>query len=217
MKTRPALLAAVFAGGFFAALLAAAEPPDEPKQSFSWVENPDATQLGIRTLGERTIDRIGSALITEVERVLTTQGLDTAVDELHLKKLKLPKPVEDRPYVVAMKRTSLRIRNPDNSPDAADLAALRRIAESLSGDEPPPKVLLQKVETPDAQVEWRVYRPIAVTEHCLLCHGKADSLQPSVQSAVTRHYPEDKAVNYSAYDWRGVIRVSILEPKPKGN
>lgn len=183
---------------------------------FSWVENPDAALIGIRTLGERTIDRIGGAMITEVERILTTKGLDAAVEELHLKSLKLPKPTDGKPRVVAMKRTSLRIRNPDNAPDAADMAALQRIAETLGGDEPPPKVLFQKVETSDAQVEWRVYRPIAVTEHCLLCHGKGDALQPSVQSAVARHYPEDKAVNYSAYDWRGVIRVSITEPPPKG-
>lgn len=184
---------------------------------FSWVENPDAAQVGIRTLGERTIDRIGSALIAEVERVLTSQGLDAAVEELHLKNLKLPRPAEGKPRVVAMKRTSLRIRNPDNAPDAADLAALERIVETLNSDEPPPKVLLQKVEAPGAPVEWRVYRPIAVTEHCLLCHGKGEALQPSVQSAVARKFPEDKAVNYSAYDWRGVIRVSITEPPRKND
>ncbi|MBI2518098.1 MAG: DUF3365 domain-containing protein [Opitutae bacterium] len=217
MKARLTPLAAVIAGGVFTALASAAEAPAAPSMKFSWVENPDATQVGIRTLGERTIDRIGSALIMEVERVLTTQGLDTAVEELHLKNLKLPRPVDGKPRVVAMKRTSLRIRNPDNAPDAADMAALKLVAESLGGDEPPPKVLFQKVETPDAPVEWRVYRPIAVTEHCLLCHGKGDSLQPSVQSAVARHFPEDQAVNYSAYDWRGLIRVSITEPMSRAN
>lgn len=202
-------MAAVLAGGL------QAQPPAEKAMKFSWVENPDSSQVQIRTLGEWTIDRIGAALVGEVDRLLSTKGSDVAVEELHLKHLQLPKPVDGKPRVVAMKRTSFRIRNPDNTPDAADTAALELIASTLAGDEPPPKVLFQKVETAGAPVEWRVYRPIAVNETCLLCHGKSDSLQPGIKNSIDRQFPEDRAVNYSAYDWRGVIRVSIVAPEPK--
>ena len=58
--------------------------------------------------------------------------------------------------------------------------------------------------------EWRVYRPISVMAACITCHGPADTLLPSVRAKLARLYPEDKALNYATYDWRGVIRVSIM-------
>jgi hypothetical protein len=210
MKT---VLCLVFACGLGAALLAQDPPATELK--FSWADESDPVVADIARSGERLIDRIGGSLMMEVERMLGTQGLEAAVQELHLKHLNPPRPTEGKPRVTEIKRTSYRVRERRNAPDAADLAALEAIRTALNSGEQPPKVLVQKVERANAPLEFRVYRPISVSPNCLLCHGPAESLQPGVRNALERYYPEDKATEYSAYDWRGLIRVSYELPEKK--
>lgn len=209
MKTSLAIL---IAGGLLTALVAQ-EKKDSALQ-FSWVDPTDPAIADLAKAGERLIDRVGGSLMVETDRMIATKGLEASVQELHLKNLNPPRAIEGKPRVTAIKRTSFRVREPRNTPDAADLAALESIRADLNSGHAPPKVLVQKVERPDAPVEWRVYRPISVAPNCLLCHGPVERLQPGVRYALERYYPEDKATEYSAYDWRGVIRISYeLPPK----
>lgn len=210
MKTVLNLL--LVAGGLSATLLAQ-EPANEMK--FSFVDPADPAVADLAKSGERLIDRVGGSLMVETDRVIATVGLEGAVQELHLKNLNPPKPVDGKPRVTEIRRTSLRIRNPRNTPDDADRAALEAIRSDLANGTQPPKLLLQKVERPGAPVEYRVYRPISVAPNCLLCHGPTDSLQPGVRNALERYYPEDKAADYGAWDWRGVIRLSYELPEKK--
>jgi len=201
-----ALQGVMLAGGLLTAL--AAQESNAPALKFTWFEPTDPAATEIARSGERLIDRVGGNLMVETDRMIATKGLEASVSELHLKTLAPPRPVEGKPRVTAIKCTSLRVRNPRNAPDAADLAALERVRLDLNSGTQPPKVLVQKVEPADAPAEWRVYRPISVAPNCLLCHGPADRLQPGVRYALDRYFPEDRAVDYNAYDWRGLIRVS---------
>jgi predicted CXXCH cytochrome family protein len=56
---------------------------------------------------------------------------------------------------------------------------------------------------------YRYYAPIKVGLLCLSCHGPHDSLGPEVRAILDDRYPEDKAVNYSLGELRGVLRVFI--------
>jgi hypothetical protein len=206
MKT---LLRLVCASGLSAALLAD-EPAPEMKYAFLDPADPAVAELA--SSGERLIDRIGGSLMVETQRVIATAGLEAAVSQLHLKALNPPKPVEGKPSVTAIKRTSLRVRDPRNAPDKADLAALEIIRDDLNRGAQPAKLLVQKVEQPGAPAEFRVYRPISVAPNCLSCHGRTENLQPGVAAALERYYPEDRAHGYEAYDWRGVIRISYALP-----
>jgi hypothetical protein len=204
------VLGTILAGGIAAALLA--QDPPAPAMKFAFHDPADPAVAELAKSGERMIDRVGGSLMVEVERMLGTVGLEAAVQELHLKQLHPPRPVEGKPRLTEIKRTSFRVRNPRNAPDAADLAVLEAIRADLNSGTAPPKVLFQKVEREGLPVEWRVYRPISVGPNCLLCHGPVESLQPAIRNALERHYPEDKATEYAAYDWRGVIRISYERP-----
>ena len=68
--------------------------------------------------------------------------------------------------------------------------------------------------------EWRVYRPIILASNCLVCHGPESALEPGVKAKLERLYPGDKAKDYAANEWCGVMRVSIMvaaesSPAPK--
>lgn len=216
MKTIPALLLPLLLG---VSLLGAAAENPAPQLKFTWVDASDPLAGAIRQAGENTIQQVGNKLIREVNQLLATKGAEDAIDGLHLKTLPFPAAAPGQPRVIAVRRTSLRVRNPANAPDSADLAALMSIEKDLVDGNSPPPVLMQHVEASGLMpAEWRVYRPISVMPACLACHGPVESLSPGVKAKLARLYPEDKAVNYAPHDWRGVIRVSLLAPDaPAGN
>jgi len=172
----------------------------------------DETANQIAQYGFKMIEQIGGLMIAETNRELANREISEAVSLLHLKSMELPKPVAGRPTITAIKRTSLLIRDPRNAPDAADTAALNKIHSQLMADQIPDKMLVQKIERAGQPVEWRVYRPIGASQSCLACHGDPKTFRPGVKAALDLLYPEDKAVDYSAREWRGIIRVSMTAP-----
>jgi hypothetical protein len=209
MKARsyPVVLSLVLAVVWLAATRVAAAP-----SLHTFVDPDDPAVTKVRQLGERTIDQMGNAMILEVRRVLTKNAPAMAIGMLHLKEYKLPLSAPGEPVVTAIRRTSLRVRNPANSPDSADLAALDLIMEQLRNGDSVARVLVQRVTLPGQPAEWRVYRPMAAMQQCLECHGKEAVLAPGVADALKVFYPADKAVDYKSGEWRGLIRVSIKAP-----
>jgi len=212
MKARSYPVVLSLACGFVASTTAWAAA-SEPTHVF--VDPDDPAVAEIRRTGERTIDQSGNAMISEVRRVLTTTTPALAVGKLHLKDYKLPLASPGKPVVTELRRTSLRVRNPANSPDAADLAALDLIQGQLQRGDDVSKVLVQRVTLPGQPPEWRVYRPLATLKQCMDCHGAEAVLAPGVAETLKVFYPADKAVDYKAGEWRGLIRVSLLEPPKK--
>lgn len=210
MKTRLPLVA-------FLALAGSATAADTPGQAMPAIVatfvDPDAPENAeIRTLGERAINRIGVTLINEVSVAVAKSGAEKAIDVCHLKALPLTgEIIAGMPRITAVKRTSLRLRNPANAPDEAEKLALNKVQEDLTTGILP-KVLVQRLDRPGEKSEWRVYRPVGVAQQCVNCHGPPDTLAPGVQSKLTGLYPADQATGYAAGQWRGLIRVSISDP-----
>lgn len=188
---------------------------DDAASNHTFVDPDDPAVTEIRQLGERTIDQAGGALLTEVRRVLATHTPALAVGMLHLKDYKLPPMIYGRPVVIALKRTSLRVRNPVNAPDSPDLAALELIQDQLENGDAVAKVLIQRVTVSGVPPEWRVYRPLGVMKSCLGCHGRTNDLAPGVADTLKVYFPSDQAVDYKVGAWRGLIRVSIVESPKK--
>lgn len=168
----------------------------------------------IAQAGYKAIDAVGTKLVGETTRELAAKDTKDAVAVLHLKNFELPKPVAGQAKITAVKRTSLHIRNPANTPDGADRAALMKISDQLTDEGSAAKMLVQKIEQEGKPVEWRVYRPIAVSKSCLACHGDPTKFAPGVKEALDQMYPMDQATDYSAQSWRGVLRVNV-EPVAK--
>lgn len=185
---------------------------DAAGPSHAFVDPADPAVAEIRRLGERTLDHSGSALLMEVRRVMTDTPAALAIGKLHLKDYKVPAAAPGKPAVIVIRRTSLLVRNPANAPDAPDLAALEVIQDQLERGDDVSKVLIQRVTLPGQSPEWRVYRPLVTLKQCLECHGASDHLAPGVSDTLKVFYPADKAVNYRAGSWRGLIRASITEP-----
>ncbi|MBN1236976.1 MAG: DUF3365 domain-containing protein [Gammaproteobacteria bacterium] len=105
---------------------------------------------------------------------------------------------------VDIRRTSSRVRNPRNAPDAGDREALAYFEGELEAGNALPQHLVRRDDG-----ETRYYRPIVVAEFCTACHGPRDALDPDVREILDSRYPDDRATGYAAGDFRGLIRVSV--------
>jgi hypothetical protein len=187
---------------------------EEPAVSARFVDAETPAQTEIRALGERTISRLAVTMANEVAGAGTAAGAEKAFDVCHLKALPSSGVIiKDSPRITAVKRTSLRVRNPANAPDAAEQLALKQVERDLEKGVVP-KVLLQQIDLPGGKSEWRVYRPIAVLPQCAYCHGPAENLSSELQTRLKERYPGDKATGYAAGNWRGLIRVTVAEAPP---
>jgi hypothetical protein len=100
-------------------------------------------------------------------------------------------------------RTSTRLRNPDNRPDAHEQAVLEDFAAELAAGAPesPP----WRLDTlPDGRE--RFMSAIIVQTQCLGCHGA--ELAAPVAQAIDRLYPEDQARGYQPGELRGAFTIT---------
>lgn len=106
-------------------------------------------------------------------------------------------------------RTSDRIRNPLNAPDAWQVPVLASFAEQLA-DQPGSVPEYFEADAGGA----RYMRAIPLAPLCETCHGKR--LAPSVAAAIAADYPHDLATGYSVGDLRGAFTVSWPALSPEG-
>jgi cytochrome c553 len=116
-------------------------------------------------------------------------------------------------YGAKIRRTSLKVRNPEDRPDDLEKSALEQYARDWSAQLPlKPKAVLIDNQT------VAFYAPIKVNAFCLSCHGEVGaSLKAEDYATLKSLYPEDQAVGYQDGDWRGLWSIrfdrNLHEPK----
>lgn len=107
----------------------------------------------------------------------------------------------------AIRRVSLRNRNPKAVPDAWELAALKDFDQrAVAGEKPATLEKYGVVDTATGK-EYRYMKALPVQPICLACHGAADQLAPDVAEKLHSLYPADKATGYAVGDLRGAITI----------
>jgi len=202
-----ALLPLLLLGFVVGATARAAEP------RFTFVDPAAPEVAAMRQAGEAASALVATRLVTELTAALGAGGPEQAVAVCHTKALPLTdEPLPGLPQVTAVKRTSLRLRNPANAPDPAEQAALARVAARVAAGKPAPALLVQKIETAGTAPEWRLYRSVSVQAACLACHGSPEAQSPALRALLRERYPQDAATGYAVGDWRGLIRVTVRTP-----
>ena len=98
-------------------------------------------------------------------------------------------------------RTSLKVRNPGNQPDAWELKVLKSFEQRKSAGESPETIAYGEVVEVDGQKQYRFMKAIGTAGVCLNCHGA--NLKPEVAAKLDELYPGDKARGFSKGDIRG--------------
>lgn len=163
------------------------------------------SEAEVVAIGDSAAVALSQALMSRVQAALRDSGAVHAIELCNEVALPLTAAVQDSlPGGLALKRTSNRIRNPANAPDALEEAALAYFHEQLQGGGPLPSHFVQRTDE-----GWRYYEPVVIADFCTRCHGPAESIEPGVRRVLAERYPQDQATGYAPGDFRGVIRVSI--------
>jgi mono/diheme cytochrome c family protein len=168
------------------------------------------TEAAAAEIGERAATAVLSGLLARVKKAMQEGGPEHAIDFCSETALPLTAEIaKAQAQGLEIKRTSSRLRNPKNAPDALERQAL----EHFEGADKAklPAQLVQKVDG-----GYRYYRPIMIQGACLTCHGEREALNPKVLSKLQERYPNDQATGYKEGDFRGLIRVSVPETAGQG-
>lgn len=108
----------------------------------------------------------------------------------------------------AIKRVSLKNRNPKAVPDAWERATLEAFDRRAAAGEPPASLEASTtVTTETGHTEYRYMKALPVQPICLACHGAPASLAPEVTQKLHTLYPDDKAVGYALGQIRGAMTI----------
>ncbi len=105
----------------------------------------------------------------------------------------------------AIRRVSLKNRNPKAVPDSWEQAVLADFDRRLAAGEDPTKLDKGEVVTLDGQKTYRYMKALPTQKLCLACHGTTDKLAAGVEARLKELYPDDKATGYSEKQIRGAI------------
>lgn len=108
-------------------------------------------------------------------------------------------------WEIRLKRASLRVRNPKDTPDAIEKEILNMYAEQVAnGREPEPMI-----EEDGKQLIYA--KPILLNNPiCLSCHGvPGKDIMPETLEKLQELYPEDRATGHKMGDLRGIWSITF--------
>lgn len=104
-------------------------------------------------------------------------------------------------------RTALRLRNPDNAPDAWERQVLEDFIAQREAGADPTKLSVTKVVSRDGQPTFRYMKAIPLAEQpCTICHGT--NVAPDLRAEILARYPQDEAVGFEPGEIRGAFTLS---------
>lgn len=106
-------------------------------------------------------------------------------------------------------RTSLKLRNPNNAPDAWETEVLKRFEQQRAKGEGPDALVYAEIVEEGGEEYFRFMKGIVMPPlekmPCLVCHG--EDLDPKTAAALDQLYPQDKARGYKAGQVRGAFTL----------
>lgn len=153
---------------------------------------------------------VAGAVPPKLLEVLNTQiakdGPASAVTVCNEKAPQMAKAASEK-FGWAIRRVSLRNRNPKAVPDAWEQAALEDFdRRTTAGEKPATLEKYEVVETAGVK-EYRYMKALPTQQVCLACHGPSEKITPDVAKRLHTLYPADKATGYAIGQIRGAITI----------
>jgi hypothetical protein len=103
-------------------------------------------------------------------------------------------------------RTSLKVRNPANAPDAWEKRVLESFEARRAKGERVKELEHGEIVTENGEKSFRYMKAIQTREICLRCHGT--NIGRAVSSALGEFYPQDEATGFKLGDIRGAFTIT---------
>ncbi|CAA0110158.1 Uncharacterised protein [Zhongshania aliphaticivorans] len=150
------------------------------------------------------VSDFGKALKSVLVSSIAEDGLINAVEVCQLQ---APLIAENKSNLSAWRiaRTSLKVRNEKNAPDAWESEVLQRFETLNEQGEDVSKMEYFELTTQNEEAVLRYMKPISTAGLCLACHG--ERVSPELASKINHLYPNDMAVGFKMGDIRGAFSL----------
>ena len=179
-----------------------------------WAGDSDLPKGGdapAKTFAERADEAVDTLIKTlggQLKAAIKGAGPEAALSVCKDVAMPLTEGTSEKFEDLSITRVTDKPRNPANTADEADIAALARFRAAMAEGKP-----LAKLIVPAEGEPARYYRPLMIADVCLKCHGDRDAMSDKLRTLIDASYPEDKAIGYKLGDLRGLIRVERTAAK----
>ena len=155
-----------------------------------------------KEVGGSMVKATFSALSTNLKDALQKGGVSQAVEYCNIVALPLTDSLSKQ-HDATIKRTSLKLRNPENLPSKDEGDILKKYQKSLN----------ENLEINPLVIHWedgyvKYFHHIYTNDLCLKCHGTiGKELSNENQKIISALYPEDQAIGYSDKELRGMWSI----------
>lgn len=145
-------------------------------------------------------------LLQVLSEEIAKGGPESAIEVCRERAPKMAKAASDETGW-AVRRVSLRNRNPKAVPDDWERAALEDFDRRAVAGENTAAMEKGEVVSAGDKKEYRYMRALPVQQLCLSCHGAPQTLKPEVVAQLKKLYPDDKGVGYDVGQIRGAMTI----------
>ncbi|MBS1213298.1 MAG: glutamate synthase [Proteobacteria bacterium] len=150
------------------------------------------------------VAEFSTVLKSELESAMKAGGPVNAIQVCQLKAPGIAAAVS-KARGLRIARTSLKLRNPANAPDAWERAVLDRFQQQATDGADLSALEHYEVVETDGRKTFRYMKAIPTQGVCLNCHG--GQIAPEVRAVLDRLYPNDQARGFKPGDLRGAFTV----------
>lgn len=153
---------------------------------------------------EELISEFMTMLKTDLKTSLKKHSAENAINACNQSAPFIAESIKEQ-YGWEIGRTSLKLRNQSNRPDAWEARVLHNFEMRRAEGEAIQDLTYSDVITENGVKKFRYMKAIPTMTVCLNCHGI--NLTQAVKDRLNDAYPEDKAVGFKLGDIRGAFTV----------
>ena len=143
-----------------------------------------------------------------IQKIASTQGLPAVVGFCNERAMQLTDSMAQVNNVI-IKRTSHKLRNEKNAPNAAEKEVIDTYLKAQEQGQ-----ALKPIVKKDQDGFVHFYGPIKIKHECLKCHGQLEKeVSPEIYKIIKQKYPNDQAINFKEGELRGIWNIKFLEKK----
>ena len=154
---------------------------------------------------QNKIKTLAKNLKQELSGAMQSGGPVAAVQTCNLKAQEITHALNNG---ISIKRTSLKLRNSKNAPDAWETQILNSFEEKLAEGTPIDQLTHSETIKTASGNTFRMMRAIPTQGLCLSCHGDKQTMSNELVSILEEAYPNDQATDYQVGQIRGAFSVT---------
>lgn len=157
-----------------------------------------------REQGNEIVARTFSTLSSNLQKAMKEGGVTYALEFCNVQAYPLTDSIADL-HNVSIKRTSHKVRNPDNKPNDEERQMLDEFLTTLKnhGEYPEPEVH-------KSGNKIHFYAPITLAPQCTSCHGKVgEQISEENYDVIKELYPDDEATGFKPGEIRGMWSLTF--------